>query len=181
MVDAPTLPAQGRPTSSPLSLPATHCAITVHVGHPSPRYSTVSSSVCPQVVTVRRPPNGLDGPSPRKYTARGPDMNVEKPVLHMPDVYMPLLPYRDRSTRGAVPAVPRSVVTFDTGARHMGVTVGVTLGVEVREGVRVELPVPVGVVDALDVADDDAVPVRLAELDDDDDDVSVCELDGVPV
>jgi len=107
-------------------------------------------------------------------------MNVENPVAHAPEVYMPKLPYNERSTRGATPASPASEVTLFTGARHMGVCVAVMLAVRVWDAVWLDEAVPVMVLDELPVEEDDGVPVRLAVFDQLVDAVHVAELEAVP-
>ena len=165
-MDAPGLPGHAPPCppSPASSLARTHWNDSVHVGQPSPTYSTVLSAVWPHVVTVSVPPSGAPGPRLRKYTSRGAPKKVEKePAGHEPDVYSPGVPHRTTSTRGATPDAPASVVTLVTGGRHMA------LGDGVRGGVRLPVALPVGV----PVPDGEGVPV--VEL------VSVALGDGVAV
>jgi hypothetical protein len=152
-VDADGLGAHAGPlpASPALSLPARHCAGTAHVGQPRPTYSTVSSPVAPHVVTVRLPPSTVAGPRFRKYTSRGPAMNVENPDRQLPDVYMPALPYSATLAGGALPAGPSSVVTLRTGAPHMAGGVG--------DALRLPVPVVVLVGVAVLVRDDGGVRV----------------------
>lgn len=114
-VDAKALPGHDAASSFPTKQPKGWS----HVGQPVPAYTTVLLWVTSQVVMVNVPPSGAVEPKDRENTNREPGKNVLNPVLHEPDVYMPLLPAVCVNSCGTEPVVPTRGSVFRI-PRQMG-------------------------------------------------------------